>query len=587
MLEYLFIGGLVVDGTGNEAYWSNVGIRGGKIVYIGNEEPFAEERVNIEGKCIAPGFIDFHSHGDFTIPVYRQAESAIGQGITTIVGGNCGMSPSPCPAFYSQFPFEERAVSRVMPPPFGGINPGFVQVVPTSLIRPAYEAEFGERLDWSSFGEYAEHMRRGTGVNMICLVGHGQIRLQVLGPDSQRASDPFEIDEIVDMCRQAMDEGAAGISFGLDYEPGCYADKKELIAVAESVAEKNKIITAHYQMRQFRRGKKCIGHTPVDGIREMLDLALETGVHMHLSHLNQIFSSEGDEQKIDAMRLIDEIHEYRTRGAEISYDTLASYTGGDFYYPNLAHRFQPYLIQAGGISAFSRALKIGNYRDQLASDIRKGRDPSTSPLTRIDIANDPDWGKSFLITKTMDESAVGKTVGELCKEKGRDVIDVMLDLLSEDPYTCYSTWVDGEISPESEVYLNTVDMALGLDVSPVNYNSAAPYPKGDYTVNRKSTATYCGYIKYLTSDVSSLEEKVKHLTKNPAEILGIKDRGTISPGKAADLVVFDKTKLNPCEDFVFPEKQPEGILHVMVNGEFALKDGHLMNRLNGKFIDYL
>lgn len=582
-MDILFQDGMLIDGTGRPAVKGNLAVKNGKIACIGGEKPEAKEIIDAEGLLIAPGFIDIHSHGDFTLPVYRQAESAIGQGITTVVGGNCGMSPSPCTAYYSQFPFEERAVAKILPRPIGGINPGFVQVVPTEMLRPAYRETFGEDLDWKSFSEYAAHINRGCGVNLAAFAGHGQIRLQVLGCDNSRAATERERDEIVGLCRKVMAEGALGISMGLDYEPGMFADDEELEAVAKCVAQQGKILSVHWQQRPCRHGKTNPAYRPVDGIKEMIRLAEKTGVHLHLSHLFLVFAAEQDSGAC-AGELLIQIGRAREKGAEITYDTLVSYTGGDYFFPQIGQRFQPYVVQAGGLKAFSKALKIGNYRAMIAADIKAGKHPSASVMTSFNPKTMPDFGHNMVITACSDKSVVGKTIGSLCKAWKMAAVDVMLELLARDPHVCWNMWTDTEISPEAGVYLAQPDMAVGLDVSPVNYDSTAPFPEGDYPENCKSTGTYCGFIKYVQKGPGSLEHRIAQMTGIPAQILGWTNRGVLAEGAAADLVVFDKEKLDAKENFLHPQVQPVGIEYVLVEGNFALQKGSLTGGLFGKFL---
>lgn len=583
MMDILFQNGMLIDGTGKPAINANLAVKDGRIAYIGGETPNAREIIDADGLFVAPGFIDIHSHGDFTLPVYRQAESAIGQGITTVVGGNCGMSPSPCPAFYSQFPFEERAVAKILPKPIGGINPGFVQVVPTEMLRSAYKETFSEELDWKSFAEYEEHINQGTGVNLAAYAGHGQIRLQVMGCDYARTATEQERKEILRLCEKTMEEGAIGISLGLDYEPGFFADDEELEAIAKCVAEKSKILAVHWQQRPVRAGKLNPQHKPLDGIMEMLELAKKTGVHLHLSHLFMVFAAEKDSAAC-AQDLLKCIQQYREMGAHITYDTLVSYTGGDYFYPKIGQRFQPYVVQAGGLKAFSDALKVGNYRNMVAADIKAGRHPSASVMTRIDPQTMPGFGRSMVVTSCTNQQVVGKTIGQLCEEWNCDLVDALLELLATDSNVCWNMWTDTSISPESAVYLSQLDMAVGLDVSPVNYNSTVPFPEGDYPENCKSTGAYCGFVKYLLTDFKALEHRIAQMTGIPAEILGWKDRGILAKDAVADLVVFNQKKLDPRENFLHPQMQPCGIEHVLVQGEFALKSGELTGGLYGKIV---
>ncbi|MBQ6582272.1 MAG: amidohydrolase family protein [Mogibacterium sp.] len=599
-LDVLIINGILIDGTGADPVPSNIGILGDRIRYIGTGQPEAAEVLDISGCCISPGFIDAHSHADFTLPIYPRAESAIGQGITTLICGNCGMSPSPCGSYYAPFPIEEKAFRHVLPAPSGGINPGFTQVVPTDLLRPWYEAEFHTPLDWSGFGHYLGHLSGKTAVNVHAFAGHSQIRLQVLGPDCDRFATEQEIAEIVRLCEQCMDEGAAGISLGLDYCSGRNASRSELLAVAKAVAAKGKILAAHWRSRSILPEEPDRPILPVNGILEMLELAQVSGAHVHISHIDSVFKRQPDvaDPVAEADRLLQTIAEYRENGAEITYDSLVGYTGGDFYYPLMAARFLPYVIQAGGIRRFSEALSVGNYKKLLAAEINAGQHQSRSPITSLDPIKNPKWDRNVTVIRHRNPAYEGRTLYEirtgLLSEQSKqteqagqapDYVTCMFDLLTEDPYTCITSWLQGlDEFPENIRYQLAPDMCLGLDVSAVDYDSPEPFPEGDYPVNERSTGTYCGFIKYLLNGGEPLARKIMHLTGNTARAFGLKDRGVVKEGSYADLTVFDPNELAANEDLLHPATRPSGIRYVFVNGRAVLREGRQTELMSGAIL---
>lgn len=586
-MELLIKNARVLDGTGKPPFEANLGIEGGSISYIGPEAPEAAQLMDAGGMCLAPGFIDAHSHSDYTLPVYPDAQSAIAQGITTMCAGNCGMSPSPCHRLYLPFSFEERALAEVLPEPFGGVNPGFMQTVPAELLHEPFRKLYGVDLNWRSFGEYVRHLREtGIAPNLMAAVGHGAARCQVMGADIHRPASAEETGEICRICAQSMDEGAIGVSLGLDYDPGNWADEAELEAVVRCTAEKGKTLFVHYQMRPARRGAQIPGHTSVDGLLEVLSLARRTGVHLHLSHLSASFDIRPYDRKLaelGARRVMEIVEEHRALGMKVTYDALANYTGGDFFYPNIAQRFLPYVLQAGGMEAFSRALRTGNYKRLIADDICAGRHPSSSVMTRLDPLAAPAWGGSALITRCSDERCVGKTIGELCRERGCGYVELLLDILEADPFACYNMWSGAEGAVDTEVFLSVPDMPLGLDVSAVDYVQRTAFADGR-PENKRSTGTYCGFVKYLTSGREPLETMVRHLTSAAAEALGLSDRGRVEPGFAADLVLFDPAKLDARENFAEPAQRPAGIDSVFVNGAPVLLRGRFTGARPGEVL---
>jgi N-acyl-D-amino-acid deacylase len=576
-LDVLIKNALIADGTGGTPFVGNIAVSEGKIVPADGSSADAAFVMDAAGKVASPGFIDMHSHGDHMLPVCPDAQSALGQGITTLFTGHCGMSPMPAHRYYSYFCFEDRAFARVLPAPLGGPNPGCSQILPSDLLRPFYKAEYGADFDWDSVSAYFSHLKKtGIGPNIAGMVGHGQIRLQVLGPDNSRPSTAEEIEQIIALCDEAMDSGAFGISFGLDYEPGWFASDGELEAVARCVARRGKILSTHYQLRGTRRGVTG-PHAPVEGAVEMMELALKTGVRLHLSHLSGSYAitpPDADIERAGARRMLALIAEYRLKGAHITWDTICYYPGGDFLMPNLAQRFLPYVKIAGGMRAFSGCLRVGNYKRQIADEVKAGKHPSGSVMTYLNPITQPDWGKNLPIIACADKRYLGKTIGELVKETGRHYVDLLLDILEADPYACYYMWRDRAVEQSNIVYMEQAEVSVSLDVTPRDYDFYAGNPGADLPVNHGGTGVYCGFVKFLQMKKDQpLETTVRQLSANGAQTLGLKDRGKLLPGMAADITVFDYNALSANENFLDPRSAPSGIDLVLVNGKIAVDRG--------------
>lgn len=593
-MRILIKNGKVVDGTGRPAYEADVEIENGIIKKIGQAEAADDfdRIIDAAGKYVTPGFIDMHSHTDSTLPVYPDAESALGQGITTLFCGHCGISPMPAHKYYSYSVFEEAAFKRVLPYPIGGHNPGYPQIIPTETIRPHYREVLGSDLDWTDADSYYRHLEKsGIGPNFINVAGHGQIRMQVLGYNTDRYSTPEELEEIVRICGEVMDAGAAGISFGLDYAPGWWASDEELEAVARCVAERGKILTTHYQLRPTRRGVTK-QHAPVEGMIEMLNLAEKTGVHLHLSHLDGahlVYPPDEAVERSAAKRMIEIINEYRSRGVHVTYDTIVYYSGGDFYYPQIANRFLPYVMQAGGMQAFSDALKVGNYKEKVAAEIKAGKHPSSSVMTVLNPVAQPSWGDDVPVMTCKDPFYVNKTIGELTKLTGKNYVDVLLDILEKDPYATYYMWGDRTITTYWKVFLQEEDMCTSLDVHHRNYDYEPEAIAPDIPMNYASTGLYGGLVKHLlrVKDSAPVEKTIKQMTANGADALGLKDRGRLLEGYAADVVVLDYEHLDAHEDFLDVRQKPSGIDLVLVNGEIAVENGNHNHCRSGEIIKTL
>lgn len=589
-MDVLIKNGLIVDGSGTAPYAADIAVEDGAISAVSeNLHCEAGRVIDASGKLVTPGFIDMHSHSDGTLPVYPDCESALGQGVTTLFCGHCGLSPVPATKYYAYSAFEEAAFKRVIPYPIGGHNPGYPQILPTQVLRPHYKEVFGSDLDWTDLPSYYAHLEKsGIGPNMLSVVGHGQIRMQVLGYFTDRPSTPEETEEIARICGEVMDEGAAGISFGLDYAPGWWASDEELEIVAREVAKRGKILATHYQLRPTRRGVTS-RHSQIDGMVEMLDLAERTGVHLHLSHLSCAFDIYPPDEKLiraGANRALEIIDEYRSRGVHVTYDTIGYYSGGDFYYPQLANRFLPFVMQAGGMKKFSEALSIGNYKARVSAAIKAGKHPSESVMTVLNPIQQPNWGKDMPIIRCSDKRYEGKTIGELCDELNCDYVDLLLDILEADPYACYYMWGNRTVQVDWQEFFKCDDMCISLDVHSRNYDYEPESIMPDIPKNYGSTGMYCGYIKYLNmhKDSVPVEKLIRQLTSNGADALGLADRGRLIAGSAADIVVMDYNNLHSNEDFINPRQKPSGIDYVLVNGRFAVDKGEQTHIRSGQII---
>ena len=226
----LIRGGTVVDGTGSPPFQADVCIRDGVIDAVGPDlsAPEGAQVMDAAGKLITPGFINMHSHSDCSAAMYPNMESTLGQGITTEFAGHCGLGVAPVQhSWLYMFP-EKKAFTKVMPEPPGGINPYNAYLVPTQRLREPFAQTYGQELDWTTYGQFLEHLRRvGLGANLAVVAGQAQIRLQAMGTDYHRDATETEIAAMEGALSEAMDGGALGLSLGLDYEPGLFAGRDE------------------------------------------------------------------------------------------------------------------------------------------------------------------------------------------------------------------------------------------------------------------------------------------------------------------------------------------------------------------------
>lgn len=588
MLDLIIKNGLLIDGTGADARIADVGIRGGRIVLVGDlKDAQAAAVADAGGKVVAPGFIDSHSHADISAIRTPDLESLTAQGVTTVCAGHCGMGLAPLSRHYMGMTGDAEALNAVFPPLFAGERPGRTPVVDLEPFRKAYRDIYGVPLDWNSFGEFLAHIERsGIGPNLIPFVPHGPLRIAVMGADFRRPASAGEIAEMCDLLRQSMDSGAHGLSFGFDYQPGDEADSAELLALARVVAEYDGMITAHAQYSP-RRGQRIIeGFQPVDGYREMLELGLCSGARIHISHLRPGYRNLPAPELVDeacrsVMRLFDE---YRARGVRAGWDVLPFYFEAGDYAPMLASRLLPYVEQCGSLTRFQSMLRLPEYRMRLRCELEDGINPGARSAAGLN-ASEPGWDSVYEITRCALPGCTGKTIGELAAERGRDPVGTLLDLLAGDVRTCVRIRTPAKSPFGLDCYASYPDAAFGLDVGGCNFACQCetrpdmpPQYSGTYS-------DFSGMIMLLTSGViRRREDAIAAVTGRTARNYGLSDRGRVAEGMRADIVVLDWDALDPNIDYVAPNRPPRGVDMVFVNGRLTAEKGRTLNPRAGMVV---
>ncbi|MBR0135564.1 MAG: amidohydrolase family protein, partial [Clostridia bacterium] len=389
MLDLIIKGGAVCDGSGTPLFNADIGIRDGMIARIGDLGGCGATKViDASGRVVTPGFIDMHSHADGSVPMWPDMESALGQGVTTCFTGHCGMGIAPIPKFFLEHYFQAKAFNKVIPQVTGGPIPGMSRLVETDSVRKAFYDAYAEELDWGSFAQFADHLKRvGHGCNMVVNVGHSQLRCQIMGYDANRAASSEEIEQMAELLSKSLDEGAYGLSFGFDYAPSNYAEEDELLRLMRVVKEKDAVVTAHMQHGPERRGKVNKDFRLLDGYTEFLELGLNSGARIHISHIYPAFEVAPGENadilgRAAARSALDLIERYREKGVRITWDYLTPYPAACYFFPQLAWRLRPYVTDCGGKQGFIKALQNPWYRNYVADELRSER---------------PNWGKDMIV----------------------------------------------------------------------------------------------------------------------------------------------------------------------------------------------
>lgn len=516
MYDVILKNGLIVDGKGKEPYKADIAVFSSSIALITNSDlSRAKTVVDCKGKIISPGFIDSHTHSDFLILSDPDATYRISQGITTDISGNCGIGV---------FPYK---------------NP---------ILKDFVKDVLGEWKDWrwNDFTSYSDYIKeKGIGCNEAFLVSHTALRAFVMGEDCLREADEREIEEMCNLLSQELDKGAIGFSSGLYYAPCVFASRKEILSLLKVVSSKNKIFSVHHRSE----GRGC-----VESLKEVLALAEESEVRLEVSHLKAI--GKENEKNVDVMLSL--IEEYRERGVDVKFDSYP-YTFGS---TSLFSLLPPRVLSYSRLEQ-RMALSLDSERRVIKEEIMNpdGWD-SVYPMVG------PDSIKALFLSSHPEYN--GMTLSQIASRKELDdPLDALFDVLEDE--TGLAVMTDITQSEESLEKIATHPlMCFGTDSL---YSSPIPHPRSFH-----STVHYINeYVK--KRKVLTLEDCIRRMTGETSSRFGLKDRGIIEEGMAADITVFDLEKLGEVDD-----KRNKGFSLVMVNGKIVLKDDKTTGERSGRII---
>jgi len=515
----------VVDGTETPRYQADVLVDGDRIAEIGSladDFAAADRVIDASGLVLAPGFIDMHAHSDLQILLNPEHPSRLTQGVTTEVLGQDGLSYAPV----------TDAVLAGVRRKIAGWN------------TDPDDFDF----EWRSVEQYLDRLDRGIATNVAYLVPHGVVRALVVGWDDTPATES-QIEAMQRIVAQAMAEGAVGLSAGLTYTPGMYADNDELLALCRTVAEFGGYFCPHH---------RSYGAGAMQAYAEMVDLAARSGCALHLAHATLNFGpNEGR-----APELLELLDTAARSGVDISLDTY------------------PYLPGATTLSAILPSwASAGSAEDTLA----RLADPATLTRIREHLEVTGSDGCHGVVAEwhTIEISGVqnsdldqyvGETIADIAAADGRAPFDVCVDLLRRDEL---GTGILQHVGHEENVQaiMRHPRHTAGSDGLLVG---AKPHPRG--------WGTFARYLGHYCRDLGlmSLEECVGHLSGRAATRLRLADRGFVRPGFAADLVVFDADTIADTATYDQPREAAAGVTHVFVRGELALDDGALTGVAAGR-----
>jgi len=585
----------IVDGTGAAAFTGSIGIKDEKIIAVGNVDGQALREIDGQGLVVCPGFIDIHAHGDVNLFQFPLAENFIMQGITTTVGGNCGMSMAPMRDLVPWGIFASSIIGGIWPeiePDTYG-PPNFPSLKKYGKIL---EDLLGYAFDWSTLGEFLSKLENGgVSLNYVPLVGHNTVRLAVMGDNFKRKAIPSEVDEMKRHVADAMECGAFGLGAGFDGGPGDFAPLEEAIELAKVARQYDGIYASH--TRNFDNnfpsnnpddwGYGICHHISAEemslaryfGYLESIEVARQAGISTQIAHLcpgYTIYQHYPENlQEAAAKATLDLIDHARAEGLDVSFDIIPDDDphGTMLSQPGLIGLFSSWLTKLGSAERLVANLKIREFRNELKKEIMGGK----FKFIMIHPKTDRFWMDRIVILICKNQNYVGKTIRQISTAKKTDPAEAVFDIIIEDPDTKFSCndprWTETTV----KVLIQHPVAMIGSDLNVVPFGETKLQGGGGLGVGEPGLATYATYPRYIRryvreKSILSLEEAVKKATYLPAQKLGIRDRGVIKKGTFADVLLFDFQNISDKGTWLKPRVRPEGINYVIINGKIVYEN---------------
>jgi len=519
-LELIVRSGTLVDGTGSPPVKADIGISGGAIREIGDLSGVtAADEIDAQGLTVTPGLIDVHSHSDLTVVIDGRAHSALAQGVTTELVGNCG---------HGCAPLRDR-------PEFAAAIFGYNRSI---------------QLDWQSTAEYLDKLRAARpAINVGTLISLGNLRLATMD-DPETVASPDQLGHMRSLLEQSLEEGALGLSSGLQYPDSVATRTEELSELAKAVAARDGLYAA------------CVRYTDkraVEGIAEPIGTAQTSGARTQISHAMPMPGSPAGMTE----RTFELVDSGRAKGCDVAFD-MHTRAWGEV---NLSAML-PLWALAGDQDDIDRRLASTSEREkikQYPSYIRR-------------FVDNPGPGE-MMVMLTRDHTVAGRTLSELTA-KGRDPLDTIMDILKGEGDDIHRPLVLIKMYPEDDLarFYQHPQCAVASDATTLSIDG----PLQDAVFYGAFTwASW--FLRRIVRErqALSLPEAVRRVTSLPAQRIGLSDRGVLRVGARADVAMFNLAEVLDKGTLESPNQIAVGTAHVLVNGEPALRDGAITDARAG------
>jgi len=513
--------GMVFDGTGRPGMEADVAILGDRIQAVGRIAEAGATEIDLAGKALAPGFIDIHTHADLPILANPKVENRILQGITLEVGGQCGGSPGP----WSEEAFQST--------------------------RERYRNVYGAEIDFRDLGGFFRALERTPPAgNAACMVGQGTIRGMVVGNENRPATSE-EMERMKVLVAEAMNQGAVGLSSGLEYTPSGFASREELVALASVLRGSGYPYASH--MRNEDDGVLA-------AVEEALHVGRLGGVPVEISHLK----AQGERNWWKAEVILELLEDVRRDGVDVTFDRypyVAYSTGLTNLFPSWA--------RSGGTGAFLARLQHPAER------------PGLEAYCREKIAQLGSWNSVQISSVGSEKNAWirGRRFGDAAREAQEDPFEMAVRLLREEGGSV--GMIGFGMSEENTARILSHPLGMVCSDGSV-YAPTGPLSEG--SPHPRSYGTFPRVLGHYVREekIMPLEVAIHKMTGMPAGKIQVDDRGVIRPGAFADLVAFDPSTIRDTATFTDPHQYPEGIELVVVNGAVTVRDGEMTGAMAGR-----
>lgn len=515
--DIIIRGGTVIDGTGAPSFRTDVAVADGRVAHVGDLANVQDAAVlDAEGLTVVPGFIDIHSHSDFTLLVDPRAVSSITQGVTLEVIGNCGYGCSP--------------------------------IGDPHLAR---EAIYGFREDvpltWTGMAGYMERLERARpAVNVVALVPNGQLRLATVGLEMRPAGSE-ELEAMKGLLREGLEQGGFGYSTGLEYATEAGAPEMEVTELCRVCAEHDGLYATHTRNRD---------EGAVEAVAEAIRTAERAGVRLQISHI----TPRGD--RTDVERALELVDDARAKGGDVAFDMHTRFFGTTY------------------LKVILPSWALEGSRDDVARRLSDPGERAKLKSHRSVISAFGDWDRVVLLDNPAFPEFSRRTLGEMARDRDGDPLDCAYDILLAEIDQLHRPMVIIHSYSEDLLRLTYEHplCAIGSDATAL----APDGPLAGTTFHGAYTwASW--FFRRMVRETGALAapDAVYRMTGLPAERLGLADRGGIRKGARADLAVFDAERFGETGTTFEPNHIAQGMVHVLVNGVVAMRDGVLTGERGG------